>query len=111
MLEEKHYMKQLIIIWEEFNIFRIIDGRSTGKTSRLLLLAKENNYAVACMNPEIMRSKAERYGFVGLKIISYKDVMDYPRGAFPNGILVDELEPFIRVILKHDIAGYTMSVE
>lgn len=104
-------MKQLIIIWEEFNIFRIIDGRGTGKTSRLLLLAKEHGYTVACMNPTLMREKAERYGFVGLQIISYKDVQDYPRGAFPNGILVDELEPFVRAILKHDIAGYTMSVE
>lgn len=63
------------------------------------------------MNPVVMREKAERYGFVGLKIISYRDVMDYPSGAFPNGILIDELESFMRVVLKHKVAGYTLSME
>ncbi len=31
-------------------MYRIIDGRSSGKTSRLMLLAKETNAAIACSN-------------------------------------------------------------
>ena len=39
-------------------MFRIIDGRSSGKTGRLMLLAKEKNAAIACSNPSALRSKA-----------------------------------------------------
>lgn len=35
-------------------MYRIIDGRASGKTSRLLLLAKENNGIVVCANPSAM---------------------------------------------------------
>ena len=35
-------------------MYRIIDNRSSGKTSRLMLLAKENNAAIACSNPSAM---------------------------------------------------------
>ena len=56
-------------------MYRIIDKRGTGKTSRLMLLAKEENAIIACSNPDAMRIKAERlprhgrysaYAFVGL---------------------------------------------
>ena len=43
-------------------MYRIIDGRGTGKTSRLMLLAKENNGVIVCANPQKMREKAEVYG-------------------------------------------------
>jgi hypothetical protein len=39
-------------------MYRIIDGRGTGKTSRLLLLAKEHDGIVVCAYPEWMREKA-----------------------------------------------------
>ena len=52
-------------------MYRIIDGRSTGKTSRLLLLAKENNGIVVCAYPEWMKEKAYKYGLVGIDFISY----------------------------------------
>lgn len=38
-------------------MYRIIDGRGTGKTSRLMLLAKENNGVIVCANPQKMREK------------------------------------------------------
>ena len=45
-------------------MFRIIDSRSSGKTSRLMLLAKETNSAIACSNPSAMRQKAYSYGII-----------------------------------------------
>jgi hypothetical protein len=35
-------------------MIRIIDGRGTGKTSRLMLLAKEHNALFVCDNPDAM---------------------------------------------------------
>ena len=40
-------------------MYRIIDGRGSGKTSRLMLLAKETGAAIACSNPWAMAEKAK----------------------------------------------------
>ena len=34
-------------------MYRIIDARGSGKTSRLMLLAKETNSALACMKESL----------------------------------------------------------
>ena len=47
-------------------MYRIIDSRGSGKTSRLMLLAKENDAAIACSNPAAMRQKAYAYGITAL---------------------------------------------
>lgn len=59
-------------------MYRIIDKRGTGKTSRLILLAKEKNAIIACSNPDAMRIKSEGYGIIGIDFISY---YDYINGA------------------------------
>ena len=56
-------------------MYRIIDGRGTGKTSRLMLLAKETNGTIVCGNPKAMREKALAYGIVGIDFISYNDFL------------------------------------
>lgn len=90
-------------------MYRIIDDRSSGKTSRLLLLAKENNGIVVCHNPRGMRAKANAYGLVGFDIISYEDYLnkDYEHG---KPCFIDELENFV-CWLNNDLKGYTLSNE
>ena len=39
-------------------MYRVLDGRGTGKTGRLMLLAKEVNGVLVCENPIAMRNKA-----------------------------------------------------
>ena len=60
-------------------MYRIIDGRGSGKTSRLMLLAKENNAALVCSNPRAMEAKAHAYGIVGIDFMSYEDAIDHMR--------------------------------
>ena len=57
-------------------MIKITGTRSTGKTGRLLLLAKENNGVIVCENVETMKNKAYRYGLVGIDFISYKIYID-----------------------------------
>ena len=76
-------------------MYRIIDGRGTGKTSRLMLLAKENNGVIVCANPQKMREKAEVYGIIGLEFISYKEFMEQPSDPFTN-YYIDELEGYVK---------------
>ena len=90
-------------------MYRIIDKRGTGKTSRLMLLAKEKGAIIACSNPNAMKIKAEGYGIVGINFISYYDYMNgnYQKGSM---VLVDELDCFVKS-LGHNLSGYSLSNE
>lgn len=88
-------------------MIRIIDGRSTGKTSQLMLIAKEHNAIFVCANPRAMEVKAQAYGIEGIKFVSY--------GEFSTILLhhenyvIDELETFIKEAFGGTFLGYTIS--
>jgi hypothetical protein len=90
-------------------MYRIIDSRASGKTSRLMLLAKESNSIIACSNPYAMETKAHAYGVTGINFISYEDYTahNYPKDS---SVLVDELECYVRS-LGNNLNGYTLSNE
>lgn len=94
-------------------MYRIIDKRATGKTSRLMLLAKEKNIPIACMHPHVMSAKALAYGLTGINFISYSDLLDdHSRGRKDEDVLVDELEVFVQYAIKnYHLKGYTLSDE
>lgn len=102
-------------------MYRIIDGRGSGKTSRLMLLAKENGATLVCSNPRAMEAKAHAYGIVGIEFMSYADAIDhmrYPDSKYTTenrraAIVVDELESFVQCALGMNgpLIGYTLSNE
>ena len=51
-------------------MYRIIDKKASGKTSRLMLIAKENNADFVCSNPHAMTTKAHAYGITGINFIN-----------------------------------------
>ena len=89
-------------------MYRILDGRGTGKTSRLFLLAKEQNAWIVCFNPSIAESQAHAYGLDGINFISYRDFYNkrYPAGT---KFLIDELEEYISLMSERNLIGYTLS--
>ena len=91
-------------------MYRVLDGRGTGKTGRLMLLAKEVNGVLVCENPIAMRNKAQIYGLTGFDIISYSDYVqhNYP---FDKLCFIDELESFVQFLCLNKFAGYTLSLE
>ena len=72
-------------------MYRIINGRGTGKTLQLMLLAKENGATIACNNPSAMRQKAYDYGLTGINFISYSALFS---GEIEDHepIMIDEIE-------------------
>jgi len=118
-------------------MIRIIDSRSSGKTMRLMLLAKENNGIIVCSNPYLMREKALRYGLTGIDFISYNDFIQSIetrnliylstdsdgasveeqceiKGAFLDNdkpIYIDEIECLLNKLSLNKIMGYTLSNE
>lgn len=90
---------------------RIIDGRSTGKTSRLMLLAKENNGVIVCQNPTALRQKAYVYGITGIDYLSYEAYLELIYSNDDNRpIYIDEIEQFLKH-LDTNIKGYSLSEE
>ena len=89
-------------------MYRIIDSRSSGKTGRLMFLAKETNSAIACMNPLAMREKAYVYGITGLDIISYSQLFN---GEYEGNVMIDEIEEFVKQYIDCKLTGYSLSNE
>lgn len=89
-------------------MYRIIDSRCSGKTSRLMLLAKETDSAIACMNPNAMRQKARAYGITGIDFISYSDLFN---GEYDDKVMIDELETFVQNYIDCKLTGYTLTNE
>ena len=95
-------------------MYRIIDERGTGKTGRLLLLAKENNGIIVCANPDRMRERAHLHGLTGIDFLSYTDYSEFLCGynysLEERKIFIDELDIFLSSICTN-IDGYTLSLE
>ena len=89
-------------------MYRIIEGRSCGKTSRLMLLAKETGAAIACSNPSAMRAKAYAYGITGIDFISYSDLFT---GGWNDKVLIDEMEDFVKQYTDANLIGYSLTNE
>lgn len=90
-------------------MIQIIDKRGAGKTSRLMLLAKEHNAKFVCANPKAMEVKAEAYGLTGINFISYHDfVTNYDQDNF----VIDELDSFAQSIMGDShLIGYSLTLE
>ena len=92
-------------------MYQIIDGRGTGKTGRLMLLAKDTGAKIACANPYAMKEKARAYGITGIEIISYRDLMSM--GTKHGKVYIDEMENFVEWCIagNADLQGYCLSME
>ena len=102
-----HYRKLQKEIW---HMYRIIDKRGSGKTSRLMLLAKEKNGILACANPYAMREKANAYGLTGFDIVSYLQLAEEGFNPERKPVFIDELDTFLSY-LGYNICGYTLTDE
>ena len=93
---------------EPNKMYQIIDTRSSGKTSRLMLLAKESNGVFVCAQPDVMKEKAWKLGLLGFDIISYKDYLEhnYPYGKM---VFIDELDCFVKS-LGNNLSGYSLTI-
>lgn len=93
-------------------MYRIIDKRATGKTSRLMLLAKECDGVIACANPSAMAEKAVAYGITGVTFVPYSFIFEHGKDRKDINIFIDEIELFTKYCAKSfNLKGYTLSNE
>lgn len=92
-------------------MIKIIDNRGTGKTSRLLLLAKENRGTVVCANPQLLTEKAYRYGIVGVNCVSYITYLNNKEKFDKQKIFIDDVEQFLKVVTVNQIEGFVVNTD
>ena len=97
-------------------MYRIIDNRSSGKTGRLMLLAKEQGASIICSNPRAMEQKARAYGITGIDFIGYTEFLNHKQGSTIDNYFIDELETFVAYVqnnsgVRGNFNGYTISQE
>ena len=83
----------------------ISGGRGIGKTKMLLEQAADNKGIVVCSDPDIMRTRAHKYGITGLDIISYKDLV-----ASEKPIYIHDINKFLKETYGN-IKGYSQCNE
>ena len=91
-------------------MYKIIDERGVGgKSSRLMLLAKENNGIIVCGYPTRMREKAYEYGLTGITFISYAEYI-YMDESVVKGrpVYIDDVDMMLKAYDPH-IEGITLS--
>jgi hypothetical protein len=88
-------------------MYRIVDKRGSGKTSRLILLAKEHNGIVASQCPAYIIEKAHCYGVMGIKVCSYQDLID-KNYDINLPVFIDDIERFI-TFCTPNLGGFSMS--
>jgi hypothetical protein len=96
-------------------MYRIIEGRGTGKTRRLMEEAKKCQGTIVCYNPKAMEEKAKAYGIVGVTFIGYTEFLG-GRGREAGTFFIDEMEGFSRAAVAYsgvlgNFGGYTLSLE
>lgn len=91
-------------------MYRIIDKRGSGKTSRLMLLAKETGATIVCSMPRGFESKAQAYGITGLKFVSYHEFLNpvYRKEHPEERFLIDEVDGLLKRINGH-VIGYCLT--
>lgn len=91
-------------------ITRIIDGRDTGKTRKLLEACAEagGGYFI-CKHPERVHEKCLAYGIDDKNIwpLGYTEAAKASNGS----VYIDELETFITATSSFVLSGYTMTLE
>lgn len=91
-------------------MYRIIDNKASGKTRKLMEIAKENKAVFVCSNPRAMEAKAHAYGIVGIEFIDYFTFLD-DRGKEPANYVVDEIEMLLHYMfgMNRNLTGYTLT--
>ena len=92
-------------------MYRLIGKKATGKTSNLMLLAKETESVIACRNPITMQDKAYRYGITGITFVHYEDLLSKREDLRGKNVMIDEIENFVQYQLSTKLQGYTLSNE
>lgn len=86
-------------------MYKIIDKRGTGKTSRLILLAKQTNATILSNNPQYVARLAKEYGIEDVKCDHLSRVFN---DNHQENYLVDDVDTLLKMF---NIIGYSETID
>lgn len=94
-------------------MYRVIDGRDTGKTRKLLEECAYNHGVYVCKHPERVRDKCIAYNIKFEDITGVYGYLDYLKNAsdIKHRVYIDELEWFAWYCTNGFIEGYALTNE
>lgn len=87
----------------------IIGENGSGKTKKMLEVAKDNGAIVVCKHPLHMQSKANTYGIYGLEFMSYEEMN--ADNICGKKIAIDEISDFFEYCFGVELDSFTMTVD
>ena len=90
-------------------MIRIIGGRGSGKTTKLLKIAEKDGFVIVEPNAKMadyVRHMATEKGYCKANVISAHELLYHNHGTMHEKYLVDELERFLMAL---GIEGYSES--
>lgn len=91
-------------------MYRVIDGKDTGKTKKLLTECGKNNGLYVCRHPFGVAEKCRAYGITEVTAVGYEDFLQSD-DWYTRKIYIDELEEFVDEFVGPMFSGYTLSKE
>ena len=91
-------------------MIRILGGRCSGKTTKLLKLAEEEGYILVEPNARMadcVRHMATEKGYYKANVISAHELLSRQHGVIKEKYLVDELESFLITL---GVEGYSENI-
>ena len=89
-------------------MIRIVDERGSGKTIRLMGVARDQDAIFVCSNPQATAYKAQKYGIEGLKFASYDEFSTILLHG--EKYVIDEIEKFTQEAFGNNLVGYTLTI-
>jgi len=89
-------------------MIKVIDKRGSGKSSRLVLLAKETGAVIVSHEPKHISYLAQSYGIDGIKAVSYSEFLN--KNGSKEKYLIDDLGCFL-CSLPMNVIGYSEAID
>ena len=90
---------------------RIINGRGTGKTQKLIEFAAIRGLPIFAANPQDIYMKALLMGYKDVKVYTYSFLLQNEEEFEDKHYLIDDLELFARYCAPGYLDGYTLAVD
>ena len=95
-------------------MFRVIDGRDTGKTKTLLNECSKTGGVFICKHPYKVVDKCYSYDIdsSGILSLGYDDALKYLKKETDKNVYIDEIEEFVNFIIgDNNLKGYSLTNE
>ena len=89
-------------------MYKVINGKGTGKTKALLTRAYDEEAIVLCKDVQKMQDKAIRYHLFDMDIRGYHDLT---AADADKKIYVHDLEAFAKSFFGETLQGYSFTLE